>query len=130
MITKENMSFVFTDSPVKIILVDREFKPLDSESKVFCSIFKSVYKECKNLFTLGTNEEMVWYDLGKGNHVVFIIYPIVDYKKINEMCSMISRVCAKDGSIALLNAMKDFRIERYLSTVLDLDLRSYEKALI
>lgn len=130
MFTKEEKSFIFTDSPIQIVLVDKEFKPLDKESKIFCDIYKSSYNECKSLFTLNPNKEVLWYSIGDCRHVIFILYPIVDYKKVNEMCSLISRICAKDGSIALLNTMKDFRIESYLSSVLDLDIRSYEKALI
>lgn len=130
MVTKEEKSFIFTDSCIQIVLVDKDFKPLDVESKIFCDVYKNSYNECKKLFTLYSGKEVIWYGLGDSRHAIFILYPIVNYRKVNEMCSMISRICAKNHSVALLNAKKDFRIESYLDSVLDLDIRSYEKALI
>lgn len=130
MITKDEKSFMFTDMPIQIVLVDKDFEPLDRESKIFCDIRKDIYIESKRLFVLNNSKEVMWYKLHDNRHVIFILYPIVNYKKVNEMCSMIFRACAREGCVAILNSVKDFKLESYLATVLDVDICSYEKALI
>lgn len=48
-------------------------------------------------------KKLYGYGLGDSRHAIFILYPIVNYRKVNEMCSMISRICAKNDSVACIN---------------------------